>query len=516
MFSRMLSDICAHMRARPDAIALLTPQGALSFGALGAMVQGIIDRLEPEGNDCLLVMGHKEAEVVAAMLACCFTGRPFVFVDRSNPAARVARIAAIARPALALVAGVQRDTDDALPQIDLTGITSRALQPDCLTECDDNGLFYIIFTSGSTGEPKGVPITRANFAAFYGWYGPMLANESTMGAHVNHANLAFDMGMLDLWPTLALGRAVILLDHANNIIPRNNLRQLLSNPSVSAGSWFSTPSLLQLMCTEAQFCEAQLPDLRCFFFGGELVPRSLVRDLMRRFPSARMQHAYGPSEVTCVTHVYSLNASEVDGEGPLPLGPALAPTTMHVLDEDGQPVATGDLGEVYLVGPQVVSGYLPASNPANAAFSQRDGIAMYRTGDLGVVDNNGGLTLFGRADRQVKWNGNRIELDEIERVTHAVAQVQKAACLAQREDGRVVGIILFVQLRSGVSMDRGELMELLGRSLPVAMVPRDLRFVSSLPVTLNGKLDSRALLAGAGNPSDRAEPRNAAEACAAS
>ena len=498
MFTHMLSDICTHIRTRPESIALLTPRGALTFGALGAKVQGIIDALAGQGQDCLLVMGHKEPEVVAAMLACCFTGRPFVFVDRSNPAARVARIAAVARPALALVAGPQQDQGMALPQVDLAKVGGRALQPDCLSDCDDGRLFYIIFTSGSTGEPKGVPVTRANFAAFHSWYGPMLSDGCAGGAHVNHANLAFDMGMLDLWPTLALGRAVILLDHANNIIPRNNLRQILSHPSVSAGSWFSTPSLLQLMCTEAQFCQAQLPDLGCFFFGGELVPRSLVRDLMRRFPRARMLHAYGPSEVTCVTHVHRLSAGEAEGEGPLPLGPVLAPTRMHLLDDEGQPVAPGALGEVYLSGPQVVSGYLPASNPANAAFSRRAGEPTYRTGDLGVVDDKGALTLFGRADRQVKWNGNRIELDEIERAAHGVAEVQKAACLAQREDGRVIGIILFVQLRSGAWIGRVELMEELGKALPGAMVPRDVRFVSSLPVTLNGKLDSRALLAGAG------------------
>ncbi|PXW78745.1 D-alanine--poly(phosphoribitol) ligase subunit 1 [Ruegeria sp. P4] len=503
MTERFLRDIAIHIWQHPDRPALVSDGHITSFGALGAQVQAVLTWLRAHpSSDLVMVHGHKEPGVVAAMLACMFAGRGFVFADRSNPPDRIARMLRVSGAQLLLHAGHAPDVDAAVHSHPIPAGAAQSLAQDAVRDVDPKTLLYVIFTSGSTGDPKGVPIRRDNFSAFFAWYGEMLQAIAgqTLAAwqsgHVNHASLAFDMGMLDLWPVLALGRPVVMLNHRYNIMPRKNMDALSGQRDrVAVRSWFSTPSLLQLMCTDPTFSAETLPELRCFFVGGEAVQPSLIKELRRRFPKAEVRHAYGPSEGTCMSHVHCLTEGDLKRHEVLPLGPALAQNVMRIIDNDGHDVPRGTPGEVELSGPQIVSGYIPADHPANRAFSMRDGAQCYRTGDLGYVDAAGHLFLLGRADRQVKWNGNRIELDEIERAAHGLDLVHNAACLPVREDGQLRDIVLFVQPASGAHLSATSCAQALAARLPQTMIPRDIRLMERLPVTVNGKVDSQALLA---------------------
>jgi D-alanine--poly(phosphoribitol) ligase subunit 1 len=355
------------------------------------------------------------------------------------------------------------------------------------------GLFYIAFTSGSTGTPKGVQIGYDNFGYFYGWYCALLQACRGTEAHVNHASFSFDMGMLDLWPSLALGKAVILLHHRHNPLPLANLRTLTRSPGVVPASWFSTPSFLAMMCMEASFRESTLRKLRTFFLGGEPVPKPLLTKLRERFPGAEIWHAYGPTEVTCLTHCRRVTTSDLAGSGPLPLGRPIPPNEVRVVDEDGQEAAAGEFGEIELSGPQVAHGYLPKTHPQNTLFGTRENKRFYRTGDCGVVDSEGNLTLSGRMDGQLKWNGNRVEIGEIERVAQDAIGACQAVAVPLTRDDRVVDVILFVQMREDNDGKRAVFVNHLTGTLPAYMRPRSIRFVDRLPVTLHGKVDRRRL-----------------------
>lgn len=496
MFDAFLNNIRRVIAKNPEAPALVTQDGVMTFAELGRRAAGVYQTLTGLPAGPALIIGHKEPDCIAAMLACAWAARPFVFVDRATPEARVMKIARLVAVSHVLVAQATPLAFD-MPVLALPQIRDHAALPDFPVAAAAELPFYIIFTSGSTGEPKGVPISRGNYAALHGWYAPLLDAVDPAGAHVNHANFAFDMGMFDLWPALALGRPVVLLNHANNINPRNNIRHLKRCAEAAPSSWASTPSLLQLMCSDAEFSHHSFPDLRWFVVGGEMLPRPLVLDLMQRFPKARILNGYGPSEATCATHLYALNAAEMDGNAPLSVGPAIAPNRMRIVDQDGEPMPIGAEGELELSGPQVIRHYLPVTHPANAALGWRDGQRSYRTGDLGRIDADGNLTLLGRIDRQVKWLGNRIELNEIERIADEFAPILKSVCLPRDEAGRVTDILLFLELRAGAQTTRAEVLTHLARFLPNAMLPRDLRFVAQLPVTLNGKLDRQKLLEGA-------------------
>ncbi|SCW90724.1 D-alanine--poly(phosphoribitol) ligase subunit 1 [Rhizobium mongolense subsp. loessense] len=504
MVDNILHRIRGHILQSPERPALVSDSGVTCFGELGRRCEGIRSCLREIEPGPLVVIGHKEHDCVAAMLACAFSGRPFVFVDRSNPVQRIEVIAHIAGASHAFVAGGDIDLP-LLHQIDLRAIEAAPLPADpTIPAIGGDTLFYIVFTSGSTGQPKGVAISRENFKHFDSWYGPMRQRLAGDGAHVNHASLAFDMGMLDLWPALANGSAVIMMDHRNNVLARNNVRLLAENGATTPASWFSTPSLLQIMCTDKDFNGEAFPELRCFFVGGEVVQKSLIRDLWRRFPNASLCHAYGPTEVTCVTHAKVLDEADVMTGDLLPLGPALAPSSMRILREDGSEASGGEPGEVQLLGPQVGQGYLPSDHPRNHAFGDWAGMRTYMTGDLGYIDIDGSLILLGRVDRQVKWNGNRIELNEIERVANDLPYVRQATCVPLLTDGRVTNIVLFAQMHTDRHVTRDRLIAEMRLALPAVMVPRDIRIVDKFILNVNGKVDAGRMLEL--RPSEISEP----------
>ncbi|AHD09777.1 AMP-binding protein [Phaeobacter gallaeciensis] len=503
MFETFMTDLRETLLKGADNPALVTSEQVISFADLAAQVEGILQALTEMPPGLSLIVGHKEPACIAAMIACAFSGRAFAFADRATPMDRMQQIAATAEASHILAYG-EEVLPEGLPVLMLKDLPARSPRLEIAPHLSEQDTFYVIFTSGSTGTPKGVPISRGNYMALHRWYAPLLGAVRPEGAHVNHASMAFDMGMFDLWPTLSLGRPVQLLNHVNNIMPRNNIRHLTRDAATTPASWASTPSLLQLMCTDPQFSAETLPDLRFFVVGGEMLPGALVQELQQRFPKARIFNGYGPSEATCATHLYPVSAADTLASGPMKIGACVGENRMQIIGPDGQEVGAGEAGELVLSGPQVITHYLPADHPANAALSQPDGVNTYRTGDLARLDAAGHLVLLGRIDRQVKLLGNRIELNEIERIAEGSIWVRKAVCLPQKDaTGRVTGLQLFVEPLEGQLCERQALLAHMGKHLAAQVLPRELHFVSQFPVTTNGKLDTQALLAGGG---DRAQP----------
>jgi D-alanine--poly(phosphoribitol) ligase subunit 1 len=491
MFEDMLQAIVDRVKNCSKEPALLNENGLCDFGTLGARCQGIIDALECAPRGVALIYGHKEVDDVAAMLACALTRRPFVFVDIANPVRRIVQMARITQATVILKSHSLPGQANEIV-FDACSIRSRRFKISHVKSYD-RGIFYIGFTSGSTGIPKGVQIGYDNFSHFYRWYHCLLLRCRGTGGHVNHASFSFDMGMADLWPSLALGKPVILLNHRHNPIPRANIRALTNCPGFVCGSWFSTPTFLAMMCTEPSFQESILPQLRTFFVGGEPVPRQLLAKLIERFPGAELWHAYGPTEVTCFTHCWRLTMSDLAGSGPLPLGRVVSPNEVRIIDEDGRELAAGEVGEIELAGPQVAHGYLPQTHPQNNLFRTWENKRCYRTGDYGGLDRDGNLTIGGRVDGQLKWNGHRIEIAEIERVAQDAIGVSEAIVVPLTRDNRVVDLILYVHLRQDVEQKRSAFLNHLSLALPAYMRPRSVRFIDHLPLTLQGKIDRKRL-----------------------
>ncbi|OTA14530.1 D-alanine-activating enzyme [Xenorhabdus vietnamensis] len=493
MFSTMIQSIVDRFHATPEAIALVHQEDSISFATLGQRVQAVLTLLGQLRPTFCVIYGHKEIDTVASILACTFANVPFSVVDTANPYKRVLQVQAVQQSDCLLLgtSGYQQHCS-ASPNIH--DITSLAGQPFTLhrsTERSATDPFYVLTTSGSSGMPKGVKISYDNYAHFHHWYGALLQANAPQGMHVNHACLSFDMGILDLVSSLAAHQAVCMLPHAFNAMPRQNLKLLTQCEQAHATSWFSTPSFLEMMCLDPKFNGQTLPELTLFFIGGEFVSPALIDSLATRFPRATLRHAYGPTETSCVTHAHPIRS--VDLSTILSLGVPMGNNRIQIESSEGTPLASDEIGEVVIYGPQVGHGYVPQSHPRNIAFGQHQGERYYRTGDMGYLDRAGHLFLIGREDGQVKWRGNRIELCEIETVAARDPNVTHCAVLPIYENNTVTELILFAQLRDRSSEQQTAFTNHLRCHLPKYMVPSCCKFLSQIPINLHGKIDRRQL-----------------------
>ncbi|HHA1787631.1 TPA: AMP-binding protein [Enterobacter ludwigii] len=494
MFLSQIKPLFEKLRVQDDAIAIINQQGDYSFAALGKRVAAIAGYLASYRGQTLLIYGHKQIDAVAAILAsivnnCCFT-----FVDEANPDSRVQKIALMSQSTLIVNTSPGKHAElQECPGIVTANLPDGDPSVLCLPDTFSQPLFYILSTSGSTGEPKGVRITYDNFAAFNQWFAEDVAQNSA-GSHINHACLSFDMGILDLIPPLCRGKTVLMLDHQNNMLPRQNIKLMQRNGKIRASSWFSTPSFAELMLKDALFNAKTLPFLTHFFIGGERVSPRLIQTLQQRFPSITIFHAYGPTETTCLTHCREISTPVVHDQGLLPLGDSRGKNSVLIVDDKGHPLPPGSTGEVRLYGPQVSPGYLPENHPRNDAFGcDRQG-RYYATGDKGYIDQDGSLYIRGRDDGQIKLNGNRIEIAEVETAACEHENVLQC-CLVIGEDRYGVATPhFFVQLFDHSPAHRDEFRHHLAQRLPANMIPRSIIFQQNFPMTLHGKIDKKILL----------------------
>ncbi len=483
-----LLDHCRTQKQRP---ALIGTKATLSYEGFGWRVQAIYDALNDAPSGIVLIHGHKELDIVPAMMAATFAGRGFVFADVSYPQARVAQIIATCNCGVVVRTDIKAQLTE-LHTIDTQELAGQKLRDLRLDPAHEEELFYVTFTSGSTGVPKGIPTTRASYAALADWFEP--ENTGSAGgrhAHVNHASMAFDMSMSDIWTALFAGRSLYLLDHSNTLTPRANIRQMLREPKAPVGTLTSTPAFFALMMEDPKFNAGTLPMLKAFWIGGESVQKSLLIALKARFPNCEIHHAFGPSEAACITHSHILTDSDLNAPGPLPLGPEQS--GCKVLVDTGNGFSRSGEGEIVLVGPQVAKGYWPETHPNNANFGEHNGMRSYHTGDHGEVGPDGSLYIHGRIDSQVKVNGFRIELGEVERSAVQVEGVKQAVALQAAEDGPTSGLILIV---NGETVNTGKVDHVrdhLREKLPAFMIPAKIVVESNLPINLSGKIDRHAI-----------------------
>ena len=469
----------------PNSIAHISGQQKLTYGELlgrsSALAATLMNRF---GDDHapVAVLGHREPQMLIAFLGAVKSGRPYVPLDTVLPQNRIDAILSQAR-ACAL-----------LNPEDIARLSEPNERPHT-SQVQKSDPFYILFTSGSSGAPKGVVITLGCLEHFVSW---MLAEQNFLPQgeiFLNQAPFSFDLSVMDLYCSLATGSTLFSVNRDLVANPRLLYRALADS---NLTTWVSTPSFIQMCLAESTFNSTMLTRVRRFLFCGEILPPKTVVQLFERFPNAEVWNTYGPTEATVATTSIRITPEILHQCPSLPVGRAMSGTDIFILGQDEALIPENEIGEIAIAGPNVSPGYLGPPDLSQKTFFDFHGKRAYRTGDRGRICND--LLFFeGRMDRQVKLNGYRVELGDVEENLRALPKVRDAVVLPVFKNGGPQSLAAFVVSNwklPGADFEMAHaLRKELGQRLPGYMLPRKFVFVDSIPMTANGKADRNALVA---------------------
>ncbi|MFE7460344.1 amino acid adenylation domain-containing protein [Streptomyces sp. NPDC057554] len=471
-------------RRTPRADAVIGENGSLGYADLDRWSDRLAHHLTGRGigpGSLVALPLPRTEKFLVAVLAVLKAGAAYLPLDPGHPADRLRQVLDDAAPDLVLEAVPYED--------DLTAPGSEADGPVRPPSASDPA--YVIYTSATTGPPKGVVIGRGALANLMGALSGLL-RLAPGDRMLSVTTAAFDMSVPELYGPLLSGAAVVLAGPGTVRDPVVLARRCAET---SVTVVHATPSLWQSL---AESAPELLPVLRKFT-GAEALPAGLADRLSG--PGGELTNLYGPTETTVWSTAARLTGP-VTGQ---PIGTPLANTRAYVLDERLRPVPPGVTGELYLAGAGLAQGYLRRPVPTAERFTAcpwgPSGARMYRTGDLARWTVAGRLEYLGRADRQIKLRGYRIEPGEVEAALLSHPRVARAAVLVREDrpgDRRLVAYVVPAEgpaggPAEGGGLDHAALRAHAARTLPPYMVPGAVVELAALPRTPNGKLDHRAL-----------------------
>jgi surfactin family lipopeptide synthetase B len=463
-----------------------------------------------ERGDRVAIWLESSIDVVVAMLGALRAGAAYLPIDPGQPAERVQYLlddsgaaALIARAGDVAALSFAGLTIDPAQPGELDAGSGEPVSLPALTSRDSA---YLIYTSGTTGRPKGVLIEHRSLVHYVSWFRQRYGIDPSHTAALLTSH-AFDLGYTTLWTTLLCGGHLHLVAEALRIDVPATVRYLGEH-----GISFLkvTPSLLSALLSSSAFTAARCAGLRLLVTGGEPIrPRDIER-LYERFPEVLAVNHYGPTETTIgvVTHPIA-RAALADFAGRPVIGRPMGATTAYVVTPELRLVAKDEVGELLIGGPGVGRGYHGRDELTREKFlpdpfapegpSGRPG-TVYRTGDLARWTAEGTLELLGRADRQLKIRGYRVEPAEIEQVVLAWFDVQEAVVVvrelgsagdadAASDAGAGAGQVLCLYYVAPTGIPDAQLRARLTEALPEYMVPAACIAVASLPRSPNAKLD---------------------------
>lgn len=489
----ILKQIHHYSTTTPGQPAHIFKEEVLSYGELweksGTLAAYLAENFPEEGP--IGVLGNKSKSMVISFLACTRSGHAYIPLDESLPDHRVDQILTGAK-ALTVI----NTLPDRIPAVqssilsfsllgDILSATPKSV-PDSLA-VGSNENYYILFTSGSTGTPKGVQILRSNLEDFVEWTMNAYRYDKKPLYFLNQAPFSFDLSVYELYNSLTSGGCMISLS-GSQIKDLRVLKEVLDKHAADIGVWVSTPSFLSLCAMDANFSAKAYTSLYQFVLIGEVFPKPLAKEILSRFPQSIVSNFYGPTEGTVAHTVIDLTHEIVDKYPVLPIGYS-KPKSKVVIDD----------GEIVLVGPNISPGYINDPERSAKVFFTQQGERAYRTGDLGSLDKEGLLFFTGRKDFQIKLNGYRIELGDIEGHLSEISFLKDCCVIPKMQERKVAWLCAFVSLRDPTKFSsaielRKAIKAELEEALPAYMIPKNYIVLERFPITENGKIDRRALL----------------------
>ena len=484
------------VRRTPDATALVSGAESLSYAQLNARANRLAHALIARGvgpDSRVAVCAERGLNMVTALFGILKAGGAYVPLDPAYPGERLQYILQDADPVLLLADAAGRAAlgEPATPQLALEAALPETLSAENpAPRAQASHLAYVIYTSGSTGKPKGAMNEHRGVVNRLVWmqeaYGLTAADTV-----LQKTPFGFDVSVWEFFWPLMVGARLVMAKPEGHKDP-DYLSRAIEQYGVTTLHF--VPSMLQSFLADGQAATrcGQVVRVMC---SGEALPAALVAEFYRRLPQAELHNLYGPTEAA--VDVTAWHCSREAERVSVPIGRPIANTRIYLLDERGQPVPLGAVGELYIGGVQVARGYLNRPELTAERFLSdpfAPGGRMYRTGDVARYLANGDIEYLGRNDQQVKIRGFRIECGEIEAALATHPAVREAVV-----DARAVGddkrLVAWVVPAADVAEETlaGALRQHVSAALPDYMVPSAWVVVAALPLSPNGKLDRRAL-----------------------
>jgi amino acid adenylation domain-containing protein len=479
--------------AMPEGLALVEGEQTLNYEDLNRRANQLANYLHTHGVQRGTPVGlciERSIDMVVGLLGILKAGGTYLPMEPSNPAERLnfmlldAQIPVLITQQHLMERFTLQGTETICLDTDARSLARQSTSTPAV-EIRASDLAYIIYTSGSTGQPKGVQISHGSVLNLIHWHQRAFdVTNSDRATQV--ASPAFDATGWELWPYLTSGASVHIVDEDTRIVP-TLLRDWLIQHAITI-AFLPTPLAERVLDLEW----SSTTSLRFLLAGG---------DTLHQYPAATLPFAlvnnYGPTEATVVATSTIIQATKRPGKAPS-IGYPIDNTQIYILDDQLQPVSSNNVGEIYIGGAGLASGYL--NRPELTAekfiahpFSTDPQARLYKTGDLARYTPDGQIDFIGRVDRQIKLRGFRIELGEIENVLSHHAAIRQAAVSINEDTSGEKHLIAHLVFDKQVLPSLAELQDFLRTQLPDYMHPATFVILDTLPLTSNGKRDLAAL-----------------------
>ena len=499
------------VNANPDAIAVEFEKEALTYKELNGSANSLAHILRQNGVEANRVVGvllPRSPELIITILGILKAGGSYLPLDTELPEERMNYILTHSQCNVVVtvkahesqllnwhlaatdVQPVILDFDEELLDTVGHGEIKNVNKP--------SDLAYVIYTSGTTGRPKGIMIEHHSLVNYICW----ATDQYVAGEQATfplYTSISFDLTITSIFTPLITGNKLVIYQEDSD---RLMIAKIITDNMVNVVKL--TPSHLKLI-TESQVKIPAECSIKRFIVGGEKLGQKLANDIYDKFSKEiEICNEYGPTEATVGCMIHKFDPSETTNT--VPIGIPADNTQIYVLDQFMQPVPTAVKGEIYISGDGLARGYLFNEALTEQRFISNPFIAghkMYRTGDIARRLVNGTIEFLGRADQQVKVNGYRIELTEVENCLMSFSAVSRALVIARiNQKGKKVLYAYFIA-NSDQNIEAAELRNYLADQLPHYMIPAYFVKIQTVPLTENGKVDYGALP----EPSEVKEPK---------
>ncbi len=478
----------------PDAVAIVFEQQQLTYQELNNRANQLAHYLQFLGVKPEVRVGicvDRSPLMVIGILAILKAGGAYVPLDPAYPSARLSLMIEDVQTPILLT---QTHLQDRLPidrqiVVNLDSdweIISQHKIDNLPSEVNPENLAYITYTSGSTGTPKGTKIPHRSIIGFMFGVNYMQLNADQIW--LQHSSISWDALTLELWtPLLHGGRCVL---YPEKIPTPEGLIEIIKSQGVN--TLFLTTALFNLIIDTIP---QGLLGVKQLLIGGESLSIAHVRRALELLPKTQIINGYGPSECTVFTCCYPIAHQLAQNVRSIPIGKPIGDRTVYLLDRDLQRVPIGVPGELYVGGASVAKGYLNQPTLTREKFIPNpfvEGDTLYKTGDLVRRLPDGNLEFLGRIDTQIKLRGFRIELAEIEAVLSQHPEIKQVIVIVREDEPGNKYLVAYIVTNNNQSMP-SILRNFLKEKLPEYMIPAAFVLMAALPLTLNAKIDRRAL-----------------------